>query len=633
MIKVVVNNQEQPVQPGRTAGELLRDEKAIAARVNGRLVDLSFPVETDAVIEPVYPDSREGRDIFWHSAAHLMAQAVKQLYPQAKVTIGPAVPEGFYYDFDVPAPFTEKDLEKIESRMRELAAQKIPIVHRYLPRAEAIKLFSERGETYKLEIINEIPDEQISVYEQGDFVDLCRGPHVPDTGRIKAIKLLSVAGAYWRGDEKNRMLSRIYGVAFPDEKQLQKYLERLEEAKRRDHRKLGPALDLFSFHEEAGAGLVFWHPKGATVRRLIQEYWEKEHLAAGYQLVVTPHIARSQLWRQSGHYDYYRENMYILPMENEEYVLKPMNCPGHILIYRTRVHSYRDLPLRMAEWGTVYRYERSGVLHGTMRVRGFTQDDAHIFCTREQVEEEIYGVVSLALKMLRTFGFEKFNVALSVRDSKHPENYLGTDEQWQVAESSLVNTLNRLGLDFVRAEGEAVFYGPKIDINLADSLGREFQCSTCQFDFNLGGKFDVYYMDRQGQHQPVYLVHRTVLGSIERFVGILVEHYAGAFPVWLAPVQARVLTVTEKENDYAQKVYEVLQAANVRVEIDLNNDKISYKIGEAERQKIPYMLVVGAREVSSGTVALRRRGKGNLGALPVEKVIALIKEDETGRTQ
>jgi len=631
VIKVIINNQERAVQPGLTAGELLQDEKAIAARVNGRLVDLSSQVETDAKIEPVYPDSREGRDIFWHSASHLMAQAVKQLYPEAKVTIGPAVPEGFYYDFDVPTPFTEKDLEKIEARMRELAAQKIPIVHKYLPRAEAIRLFAERGESYKLEIINEIPDEEISVYEQGDFVDLCRGPHLPDTGRIKAIKLLSVAGAYWRGDERNRMLSRIYGIAFPDENELQEHLQRLEEAKRRDHRKLGPALDLFSFHEEAGAGLVFWHPKGATIRRLIQQYWEQEHLAAGYQLVVTPHIARSQLWHQSGHYDYYRENMYILPVENEEYVLKPMNCPGHILIYRTKVHSYRDLPLRMAEWGTVYRYERSGVLHGMMRVRGFTQDDAHIFCTREQVEEEIYGVVSLALRMLRAFGFEKFNVALSVRDPKHPEKYLGTDEQWQVAESSLINTLHRLGLEFVRAEGEAVFYGPKIDINLADSLGREFQCSTCQFDFNLGGKFDVYYMDEHGQHLPVYLVHRTVLGSIERFMGILVEHYAGAFPVWLAPVQARVLTVTEKENGYAQQVYEALKSANVRVEIDLNNDKINYKIGEAERQKIPYMLVVGAREAGSGMVSLRRRGKGNLGAQPLEKVIALIKEDEAGR--
>jgi threonyl-tRNA synthetase len=633
VIKVAVKGKERQVEPGISAGELLLDPDAIAARVDQRLVDLSFRIEHDAVVEPVYFDSREGREIFWHSASHLMAQAVKHLYPQVKVTIGPAVSEGFYYDFDVPEPFTEQDLKKIEQRMRELAQQQIPIIHKFLPRADAIRLFSERGETYKIEIINEIPDEQISVYEQGDFVDLCRGPHLPDTGRIRAIKLLSVAGAYWRGDERNRMLSRIYGIAFPAEQQLKEYLDRLEEARRRDHRKLGPALDLFSFHEEAGAGLVFWHPKGATVRRLIQQYWEKEHLAAGYQLVVTPHIARSELWHRSGHYDYYRENMYILPVENEEYVLKPMNCPGHILIYRTRVHSYRDLPLRMAEWGTVYRYERSGVLHGMMRVRGFTQDDAHIFCTQEQVEEEIFAVVALALKMLRAFGFDKFNVALSVRDPRHPDRYLGTDEQWQVAESSLVNALNRLGLDFYRAEGEAVFYGPKIDINLADSLGREFQCSTCQFDFNLGNKLDVYYMDKAGQHLPAYLVHRTVLGSIERFMGILVEHYGGAFPVWLAPVQAKVMTVTEKEVGYAQQVIDLLKAADVRVEIDINNDKISYKIGEAERQKIPFMLVVGAREAESGTVALRQRGKGNLGPVAIEKVIALIKEENTGRAR
>ncbi len=626
-----MQGEERLAAAGVTAGELLDDPRAIAARVDGQLVDLSFRVESDARIEPVYFDSREGREIFWHSASHLMAQAVKQLYPQAKVTIGPAVPEGFYYDFDVSEPFTEKDLVKIEERMRQLAEQRIPIVHKFLPRAEALRLFAERGENYKVEIINEIPDEEISIYEQGDFVDLCRGPHLPDTGRIKAIKLLSVAGAYWRGDERNRMLSRIYGIAFPEERYLAEYLARLEEAKRRDHRKIGPALDLFSFHEEAGAGLVFWHPKGTVLRRVIQQYWEREHLNAGYQFVVTPHIARSELWRRSGHYDYYRENMYIIPMGNEEYVLKPMNCPGHILIYRSKVHSYRDLPLRLAEWGTVYRYERSGVLHGTMRVRGFTQDDAHIFCSREQVEEEIFGVVSLALKILRSFGFERFNVALSVRDPHHPERYLGTDEQWEVAEGSLIKALERLGLDFYRAEGEAVFYGPKIDINLADSLGREFQCATCQFDFNLGNKLDVYYMDSKGQHLPVYLVHRTVLGSIERFIGILIEHYGGAFPVWLAPVQARVMTVTDKESGYAQKVYERLKAEDVRVEIDLNNDKISYKISEAERQKIPFMLVVGSREMSSNTVAVRQRGKGNLGTFSLDKVVALIKEDETGR--
>lgn len=629
MLSVIVNGTPRKTARGVDAGQVLSDPEAIAARVNGKLVDLSFLIEEEAVIESVHFDSKDGREIFWHSASHLMAQAVKQLYPEAKVTIGPAVPEGFYYDFDVPQPFTEKDLPAIEERMRELANKKIPIVHKFLNRAEAIEIFRQRGENYKLEILKEIPDDKISVYEQGDFIDICRGPHLPDTGRIKAIKLLSVAGAYWRGDERNRMLSRIYGVAFPDENMLKVWLERIEEARRRDHRKLGPALDLYSFHEEAGAGLVFWHPKGATVRRLIQSYWEEEHLAAGYQLVVTPHIARSELWHRSGHYDYYRENMYVIPVENEELVLKPMNCPGHIMIYRTKVHSYRDLPLRMAEWGTVYRYERSGVLHGMMRVRGFTQDDAHIFCTAEQIEQEIHNVVALSLKMLRAFGFKEFNVALSVRDPKRPEQYLGTNEQWELAEKALINTLERLELNFYRAEGEAVFYGPKIDINLADSLGREFQCSTCQFDFNLANRLEVYYMDKNGRHQPAYLVHRTVLGSIERFMGILVEHYGGAFPTWLAPIQVRVMTVTEKEADYARQVVNALTAEKVRVEIDLNSDKITYKISEAERLKIPFMLILGAREAAAGKVSLRRRGKGNLGVFPLEEVITQIKEENT----
>jgi len=622
-----VSGEVRQFEPCVTAAEVLTQPAAIAARVDGRLVDLSTRLERDAVVEPVLFDSEDGRLVFWHSASHLLAQAVKQLYPDAKVTIGPAVPEGFYYDFDVEKPFTETDLGKIEERMREIVRQRLPVVHKMLARTEAIEAFKERGETYKVEIINGLADEVVSVYEQGEFLDLCRGPHVPNTGALKVVKLLSVAGAYWHGDEKNRMLSRIYGVAFPTKDLMKAHLDMLEEAKRRDHRKLGPALDLFSFHEEAGAGLAFWHPKGATVRRVMQEYWEREHLAAGYQFVLTPHIARSQLWRQSGHYDYYRENMYFIPVENEEYVLKPMNCPGHMLIYRTKVHSYRDLPLRIGEWGTVYRYERSGVLHGMLRVRGFTQDDAHIFCTAEQVEDEVHGVVSLSLKMLRAFGFEKFKVDLSVRDPRHNEKYLGTDEQWQLAERSLTKTLERLGLPYRRVEGEAVFYGPKIDIKLLDSLGREWQCPTCQFDFNMGPRFDLYYMGQNGQHHPVYLVHRTILGGIERFMGILVEHYAGAFPVWLAPVQARVLSVTDAEAAYAREIADKLRAAEVRVESDLKNDKINYKISESERQKIPYMLVVGQREAQAGTVSLRRHGKGNLGAVPFETALARIKEE------
>ncbi len=614
------------VEPGATAGELLEDPTAIAARLDGRLIDLSTRVEKDAELESVRFDSEAGREIYWHSASHLMAQAVKQLHPDAKITIGPAVAEGFYYDFDIDPPLTEEDLPGIENKMRELSSRKIPIVHKWLSREEAVRMFTERKEHYKLEIIADLPDENISVYEQGDFVDLCRGPHVPDTGYIKAIKLLSVAGAYWRGDEKNRMLSRVYGIAFPSEELLNAHLAMLEEAKARDHRKLGPALDLFSFHEEAGPGLVFWHPKGATVRRIIQEYWEKEHLAAGYQLVVTPHIARGQLWHQSGHFDYYRENMYVIPTETEEYVLKPMNCPGHMLIYRTKIHSYRDLPLRMGEWGTVYRLERSGVLHGMMRVRGFTQDDAHIFCTPEQVEDEVYGVVTLSLKLLRAFGFEDFKVDLSVRDPKHKDKYLGTDAQWELAERSLLSVLKRLNLSFRRAEGEAVFYGPKIDIKLADSLGREFQCSTCQFDFNEGPRFDIYYMGQDGQHHPAYLIHRTALGGIERFMGILVEHYAGAFPPWLAPIQVRVLTVTDKTRDYASEVLNLCRAQKIRVDIDAGNDKIGAKISEAARQKIPYMFIVGSREASNRTVAVRERGKGDLGPMPLETALSLVQE-------
>jgi threonyl-tRNA synthetase len=608
-------------------GQVLADPNAVAARVDGRLVDLTYRLEHDAKVEPVTFDSEDGCQVYWHSASHLMAQAVKQLYPSAKVTIGPAVAEGFYYDFDVDKPFTEADLAKIEERMAELAKQRIPVVHKLLPRQEAIELFRTCGETYKLELIDGIPDEMISVYQQGDFADLCRGPHVTSTGKIKAVKLLSVAGAYWHADEKNRMLSRVYGIAFPSKELLKTHLDKLEEARRRDHRKLGPALDLFSFHEEAGAGLAFWHPKGTTVRRLIQLYWEKEHLAAGYQLVLTPHIARAGLWQTSGHLDYYAENMYLLEVEKEQYVLKPMNCPGHMLIYRTKVHSYRDLPLRMGEWGTVYRRERSGVLHGMMRVRGFTQDDAHIFCTPEQVEDEVFGVVSLSVKILRAFGFEQFKVELSVRDPRHLDKYLGTDEQWTLGEQSLVRALERVGLPYKRAEGEAVFYGPKIDIKLLDSLGREWQCPTCQFDFNEGPRFNLYYTGQDGLHHPVYLVHRTILGGIERFMGILVEHFAGAFPVWLAPVQARVLPVTDAENGYAQEVEQKLRAAGIRVEIDLKSDKINLKVSEAERQKIPFMLVVGGREAAQGTVSVRRHGKGNLGAVSIESAFAQIKEE------
>ncbi|MFO7675035.1 MAG: threonine--tRNA ligase [bacterium] len=627
MIRVTSGGESRDFEPGVSAGEVLAGTGAIAARVDGRLVDLTTRLEADSAVEPVTFDSEEGRDVFWHSSSHLMAQAVKQLFPDAKVAIGPAVPEGFYYDFDVARPFTEEELKLIEARMKELVRQKLPVVHRWLPRAEALELFRSRGEDYKVELVENLPDDNISVYEQGDFVDLCRGPHVANTSVIRAPKLLSVAGAYWHGDERNRMLSRIYGVAFPDKERLKRHLEKLEEAKRRDHRRLGVALDLFSLHEEAGAGLVFWHPKGAVVRRVIQDYWDREHLAAGYQLVVTPHIAHGRLWHRSGHFDHYRENMYVIPVDNEEYVLKPMNCPGHMLVYRSKVHSYRDLPVRMGEWGTVYRYERSGTLHGTMRVRGFTQDDAHLFCTAEQIEDELHGVVALSLRMLRAFGFDRFRIDLSVRDPKHHEKYLGEDEQWRLAEDALVRTLERIGLPWRRAEGEAVFYGPKIDIKLLDSLDREWQCSTCQFDFNMASRFDIYYVGEDGRHHPAYLIHRTVLGGIERFFGILVEHYGGLFPTWLAPVQARVMSITDDQSGYVGGVAARLREANVRVEIDARSDRIGYKIAEAERMKTPFMLIAGAREAASGAVSVRRHGKGDLGVMPLEQALSLIAEE------
>ena len=631
VLKVTLEGRVIEVAPGTRISEILKDDRAIAAKLNGNLVDLSSEVVADCEVAPVYFESPEGRKLFWHSSSHIMAQAIRRLYPEAKLAIGPAIDEGFYYDIEVTKPLTDKDLPALEAAMAELIKQRINVCRLSVPKQELIAEYEREGNTYKVELLREIPDEEVSVYQQAEFKDLCRGPHLPDTGRVGAVKLLSVAGAYWRGDEKGPMLQRIYGVAFPTQELLDAHLARIEEAKKRDHRKLGPALDLFSMHEEAGAGLVFWHPKGATIRRIIEQYWNDEHIAAGYQLVVTPHIARAGLWHTSGHYDFYRENMFVLPVENEEYVLKPMNCPGHIMIYRTAVRSYRDLPLRYAEWGTVYRNERSGTLHGAMRVRGFTQDDAHIFCTEDQMEDEVYGVVELSKRILGTFGFKDFVVELSVRDPHHKDKYLGEDRSWELAETSLAKALSRAGVPYTRAEGEATFYGPKIDIKLFDSLGRQWQCPTVQFDFNEAERFNIYYMGADGQHHRAFLVHRTILGAVERFMAILIEHFGGAFPTWLAPVQALVMTITEAENGYAQQVLDVLKANCIRAVSDLRNEKISYKIGEAERDKIPFMLVAGKREQAEGKVALRRRGKGNLGSATLETVIAQIKEEEAGR--
>ena len=544
---------------------------------------------------PVDLSTEQGLETYRHSASHLMAHAVKRLFPQARLAIGPAIADGFYYDFDLDARLTPEDLEKIEEEMRRIAAEDHPFVREEVDRAEAIDLFRKAGERYKVEILEELPEGKVSLYRNGEFADLCRGPHVARTGLLRAFRLLNVAGAYWRGNEKNAMLQRIYGTAWGSDAELEAYLSRLEEAKARDHRRLGRELGLFDVYEEAGAGLVYWHPRGTVLRRIIRNYWEEMHLGRGYQLVTIPHIAHAHLWKTSGHFDFYREHMYTMKVEDEEYVLKPMNCPGHILIYKSAVRSYRDLPIRFAEMGTVYRHERSGVLHGMLRVRGFTQDDAHIFCTPEQLPGEILSVLDLVLEVLRKFGFAGFEIDLSVRDPNRPQDYAGSPESWETAERVLADALKARNLAYRRIEGEAVFYGPKIDIKLLDALGRRWQCSTIQFDFNLPGRFNACYVGRDNARHHVVMVHRALFGSLERFVGALIEQYKGAFPVWLAPVQTVVIPVSEKFLDYAESVRETLAAGGIRAEIDRRNEKMGLKIRDAQLQKIPYMLIVGGR--------------------------------------
>lgn len=625
----------QQVEAGMTAVELaskissrLRKE-ALAVKIDGISRDLSTTLEHDCSVEILTFHSKDGAEIYRHSTSHLMAQAVQALFPGTKVAIGPAIEDGFYYDFEIERPFTPEDLERIERKMAELVAADLPYTRQELSKEEAIANFSAQGEKYKVEILRDLPDgEPISTYRQGSFVDLCRGPHIPSTGKIRAFKLLSVAGAYWRGDERNPMLQRIYGTSFPSQSALTQHLERLEEAKRRDHRKLGKDLDLFSIHQEAGAGLIYWHPKGAMLRRVVEDFWKDVHLERGYELVTIPHIAHSNLWRTSGHYDFYRENMYTLSIDDDEYVLKPMNCPGHILIYQTQIRSYRDLPIRYAELGTVYRYERSGTLHGMLRVRGFTQDDAHIFCTPDQMFDEIVGVLNLTEYMLKAFGFDRYEVELSVRDPQHPEKYAGSDENWELAEQALSKALQHKGLSYTRMEGEAVFYGPKIDTKLIDALGRGWQGPTTQFDFNLPGRFDVNYIGDDGKKHHVYMIHRTVLGSMERFIGALIEHYAGAFPLWLAPVQVKILTLGLRHGDYAANIARQLQQTKFRVELDTHDEKINQKIRIAQQEQVPYMVIIGDKELSEQTLSLRHRRKGDLGSLTIEQLICQLSNEE-----
>ena len=595
----------------------------IAANKNGEIIDFHIPVK-DGEFKLIPFDEKEGLRVLWHSASHILAQAVLRLFPDAKPGIGPAIENGFYYDFYLEKPFTPDDLDRIEKEMQNIIKEDYTIKRESISKREARKLFDKNK--FKIELINEIEGDSVTIYSQGEFVDLCRGPHILSTGKVGFVKLLSVASAYWRGDEEKESMQRIYGIAFRKKEILKEYIKRQEEAKRYDHRVLGKELGIFGIYEEAGPGLIFWHPNGAIIRREIENFWINEHIKRGYQLVYTPHIARSKLWEISGHLEFYKDNMYIFPVDEEDYVVKPMNCPGHILIYKSKIHSYRDLPVRFAELGTVYRRERSGVLHGMLRVRGFTQDDGHIFCTPEQLNEEILKVFDLSIFMMETFGYKDYKIDLSVRDPLHKEKYAGNDDDWEMAESALAKALKNRGYPYKREEGEAVFYGPKIDIKLLDAFGREWQGPTIQFDFNLAKRFDVFYIGEDGNKHNVYLIHRALLGSMERFIGGLIEHYKGAFPLWLSPIQVKVLTVTEDGEEFALEIYNQFLEAGIRVELDIRNEKIGKKIREAEVNKIPYMVIIGKKEKESREVSVREHKKGDIGNFTVENFIVMLKE-------
>ena len=615
-------------------------EAAEPAKNNARLVDLTRPLEQDAELRILTDRDPEALEVYRHSSAHLMAAAVLELFPETKLGHGPATESGFFYDFYREKPFTPEDLEAIEKKMQELVKQDLPYAREFLPRQEGLERFKSEGDFMKCHFIEQFtaPDEKISIYKTGKFTDFCRGPHIPSTGRIKAFKLLNIAGAYWLGDEKNPQLQRIYGTSFFSKKDLDEYLHKIEEAKKRDHRVLGKQLDLFSIQELAGPGLIFWHPKGGLIRKEMEDWMRNEYLKRGYSLVYTPHVARVDLWKTSGHEGYYADNMFT-PMELDDanYRMKPMNCPFHILIYRDSLKSYRDLPVRLGELGTVYRYERSGVMHGLLRVRGFTQDDAHIFCTPEQIEDEISGCMDFALSVLHTYGFEQYQVELSTWDPNDRKTFIGSSEQWELAEASLKNVLERRGIPYKLIPGEAAFYGPKIDIKMVDAIGRLWQLSTVQFDFNLPERFGLEYVGEDGRrHQPL-MVHRALYGSEERFFGVLLEHYAGAFPVWLSPVQVVVIPIGEKHHAYANEVGDKLKAAGVRVHVDLRNEKMNAKIREHAMQKVPFQLVLGDREMEAGEVNVRVRGQdkaeGSVKAeVFVERVKGLI-ESKSARLQ
>ncbi|RKQ64047.1 threonyl-tRNA synthetase [Thermovibrio guaymasensis] len=639
---------DRPVTVKEIASKISKslEKNAVGAVFNGQIVDLHTPIKESGEIRILTPKDPESLEILRHSTAHILAKAVKNLYGKEKVKlgIGPATEEGFYYDFDLPETISQEDLEKIEREMERIVKEKEPFRREAISRERARELF--KGDQYKLELLESIPEgEEISIYWLGeDFFDLCRGPHVENAGQVKAFKLLSTAGAYWRGDSRNKMLQRIYGTAFWKKSQLKEYLKRLEEAKKRDHRVIGKQLDLFGIYEEAGPGLVFWHPNGAVIRQEIEKWVEEEHRKRGYQRIYTPHIMKADLWKISGHYNFYRENMFFVPVveHNEEerlgneevpltceeiekahwYAVKPMNCPGHILIYKSQPRSHRELPIRFFELGTVYRYEKSGSLHGLLRVRGFTQDDGHIFCRPDQLKEEIQGVMDYILELLRIF-----NLDYIINIGTKPEKYIGSDEAWEHATKALIDALEERGFEYNIVEGDGAFYGPKIDIAVLDAIGRKWDGPTIQVDFNLPERFDLTYVDRDGQKKRPVMVHRAIMGSIERFIGLLIEHYAGLFPTWLAPVQVVVIPVSDKFLDYAEQVYRKLKDAGVRVKLDDESAKVGYKIRKAETQKIPYMLIVGAKEMENGTVSVRSKREGELGTMTIEEFLDKIQTE------
>ena len=601
---------------------------ALAAEVNGEPSDLTRKVTSDFALKVYTFKDAEGKKVFWHSASHLMAQAVKRLYPNAKVAIGPAIDDGFYYDFDVETGFTQEDLTKIEAEMAKIVKEDVPVERIEMSRDEAIARFKKEGEIYKVELLEAI-EGTATFYKQGDFIDLCRGPHVMSTGKIGAFKLLKNAGAYWRGDEKNKMLSRIYGTAFPDKKELDEYIRVQEEAKERDHRRLGKDLALYEMSSNVGPGLILWTPKGGRIRTLIEDFWRKEHYKNGYDVVFTPHIGRSLLWETSGHIVFYKDGMYSpMDIDGDNYFAKPMNCPFHIEIYKSQKRSYRDFPLRWCELGTVYRYERSGTMHGLLRVRGFTQDDAHLFCRLDQLESEVTTAFNFSLYMLKSFGFENFAIKLSTRPEKE---YVGSLEIWERAEKALTSVLNATGMPYKINPGDGAFYGPKIDIAVKDAIGREWQLSTVQLDFNLPERFKLSYTGSDGaEHQPI-MIHRALLGSLERFFGILIEHYKGAFPVWLAPVQAKIISVGEDEVAAAKELTLRLKGEDIRVEADVRSDTMNYKIRDAAQEKVPYILVIGKKEIADGTVSVRTRGDQKSVTMKIEDFIAKVKEDTAAK--